>query len=122
MDWENEVVVITGGARGLGKVLAEMYGMRGVSVAVLDLEVPAERSEALEHVRFYRCDVSRLEEVRRVKGRIEEDVRRLQFFLSACLFHLISSARKKKSKPNSHVHSHPIPQSHIPIKIQKRKE
>ena len=122
MDWENEVVVITGGARGLGKVLAEMYGMRGVSVAVLDLEVPAERSEALEHVRFYRCDVSRLEEVRRVKGRIEEDVRRLQFLLSACLFHLISSARKKKSKPNSYVHSHPIPQSHIPIKIQKRKE
>jgi hypothetical protein len=80
MDWEREVVVITGGASGLGKVMAEMYGMRGVSVAVLDVRVPDEKergeSEALEHVRFYKCDVSRLEEVQRAKGEIERDVRR----------------------------------------------
>jgi hypothetical protein len=34
LNWDEEVVVITGGAGGLGKVLAETYGMRGVSVAV----------------------------------------------------------------------------------------
>jgi hypothetical protein len=80
LDWEREVVVITGGASGLGKVIAEMYGMRGVSVAVLDVRVPdeeeRERSEAMEHVRFYRCDVGRLEEVQRARGEIERDVRR----------------------------------------------
>ena len=78
LDWEREVVVITGGASGLGKVIAEMYGMRGVSVAVLDVRVPEEkeRSEALEHVRFYKCDVASLEDVRRARGEIEEDVRR----------------------------------------------
>jgi hypothetical protein len=80
LDWEREVVVITGGASGLGKVIAEMYGMRGVSVAALDVRVPEEKgreeSEALECVRFYKCDVSRLEEVQRAKGEIERDVRR----------------------------------------------
>ena len=87
MDWEREVVVITGGASGLGKVMAEMYGMRGVSVAVLDVRVPEERSEALEHVRFYKCDVSSLEEVRRARGQIEEDVRRTDcLFVYFCVY------------------------------------
>jgi NAD(P)-dependent dehydrogenase (short-subunit alcohol dehydrogenase family) len=68
-------VVITGGAGGLGKVLAETYGMRGVSVAVLDIREPAEQSEALENVRFYRCDVSSIEDVREARMWIEKDVR-----------------------------------------------
>lgn len=78
VDWEEEVVVITGGASGLGRVLAGMYGMRGASVAVLDLRVPGsgegEGSEGLAGVRWYACDVSRLEEVRRAREEVEKDV------------------------------------------------
>lgn len=78
LDWDSEVVVITGGASGLGKLLAETYGMRGVSVAVLDIRLPEEReSEGLENVRFYKCDVSDLAEVQKAKALIEKDVRRL---------------------------------------------
>lgn len=78
LDWDSEVVVITGGASGLGKLLAETYGMRGVSVAVLDIRVPEEReSEGLENVHFYKCDVSDLAEVQKAKASIEKDVRRL---------------------------------------------
>ena len=76
LNWDDEVVVITGGSGGLGKVLAETYGMRGVSVAVLDIREPEEQSEALENVRFYKCDVSSIEDVRRAKLAIEQDVRR----------------------------------------------
>ena len=75
LNWDEEVVVITGGAGGLGKVLAETYGMRGVSVAVLDIREPEEQSEALENVRFYKCDVSRIEDVQKAKLAIEQDVR-----------------------------------------------
>jgi hypothetical protein len=56
-------------------MLAETYGMRGVSVAVLDIREPAEQSEALENVRFYKCDVSSIEDVRKAKMLIEKDVR-----------------------------------------------
>lgn len=76
LNWDEEVVVITGGAGGLGKVLAETYGMRGVSVAVLDIREPEEQSEALENVRFYKCDVSSIEDVQKAKVAIEKDVRR----------------------------------------------
>ena len=71
IDWDEEVVVITGGASGLGKILAEMYGMRGASVAVLDVRRP----EGLARMNFYECDVGDPNAVDRVKSRIEKDVR-----------------------------------------------
>lgn len=44
VDWESEVVVITGGATGLGRCIAEMLliGKRGVKVAVIDVKEPDE--------------------------------------------------------------------------------
>jgi NADPH:quinone reductase-like Zn-dependent oxidoreductase len=75
LNWDEEVVVITGGAGGLGKALAETYGMRGVSVAVLDMREPEEQSEALENVHFYKCDVSDIADVQKARVSIEKDVR-----------------------------------------------
>lgn len=75
LDWKNEVVVITGGAGGLGKIMAEMYGMRGVSVALLDISEPVWESEGMADVKFYRCDVGKRTDVERAKGQIEKDVR-----------------------------------------------
>jgi hypothetical protein len=101
LDWEREVVVITGGASGLGKVIAEMYGMRGVSVAVLDVRVPdGEESEALESVRFYKCDVGSLEEVQRAKGEIEKDVRRMPYPL---LHHHESTPSSEKTHDSQNI-------------------
>nr|POF15367.1 epidermal retinol dehydrogenase 2 [Quercus suber] len=78
LDWQHEVVVITGGASGLGKILAQTYGMRGASVAVLDVQSPAEQEReadpALADVRFYRCDVGDAAAVERVKSLIDEDL------------------------------------------------
>ena len=72
MDLEEEVVLIAGGAGGLGGLIAETYGMRGVSVAVLDVKKP--EGEELEGVEFYECDAGNVEEVLRVKKKVMEDV------------------------------------------------
>ena len=73
VDWEEEVVLVTGGRSGIGRVIAESYGMRGVSVAVLD--VRGERgSEEMQNVRYYRCDVGDRAQVEEVARRVEEDV------------------------------------------------
>ncbi|KAL9075414.1 MAG: hypothetical protein Q9157_004039 [Trypethelium eluteriae] len=64
-----EVVVITGGASGLGLLLAETFGMRGASVAVLDLK---EQDEA-KGVSFYKCDVSERCELEDVANRITDE-------------------------------------------------
>ena len=70
-------MVITGGASGLGRVMAEMFGMRGASVAVLDVRQPDAKgeSEGLAGVKYYTCDVGDVDAVRSVKDRIEKDVR-----------------------------------------------
>lgn len=76
VDFEEEVVVITGGKSGLGKLIAEVYGMRGVAIAALDIGVSDEEDgEDMEGVRYYKCDVGDREQVEKVKGRIEKDVR-----------------------------------------------
>ncbi|RAL09916.1 NAD(P)-binding protein [Aspergillus homomorphus CBS 101889] len=60
VDLSEEVVVVTGGASGLGLLIARIYGLRGVSVAVLDVKKEEELEgwgEEIVGVQYYRCDV-----------------------------------------------------------------
>ncbi|KAL7906821.1 hypothetical protein GGI35DRAFT_95508 [Trichoderma velutinum] len=72
VDLGEEVIVVTGGASGLGMLVAEVYGMRGASVAVLDVN-EMENGEA-RGVTFYKCDVSDKEQVAKVALEIEKDL------------------------------------------------
>jgi hypothetical protein len=72
VDPSEEVIVITGGASGLGLLLAEVYGMRGANVAVLDVN-DMDTGEA-RGVSFYKCDVTDKEALAKVAREIEEDV------------------------------------------------
>jgi NAD(P)-dependent dehydrogenase (short-subunit alcohol dehydrogenase family) len=73
VDLSEEVIVITGGASGLGLLIAEVYGMRGATVAVLDVE-EMENGEA-RGVTYYKCDVTDKDQLARVAAEIERDVR-----------------------------------------------
>jgi hypothetical protein len=73
VDLEEEVIVITGGASGLGLLIAEVYGMRGATVAVLDIQ-ELEAGEA-RGVTAYKCDVGDKKQVARVAAQIEKEVR-----------------------------------------------
>ncbi|KAL9612339.1 MAG: hypothetical protein Q9167_003072 [Letrouitia subvulpina] len=68
----DEIVVITGGLSGLGRCLAEIYALKGVGVAVLDIGVKEEGER--EGIRWYRCDVSDREKLKRTWERIKVDV------------------------------------------------
>jgi hypothetical protein len=72
VDFSEEVIVITGGASGLGLLIAEVYGMRGATVAVLDVK-DLESGEA-RGVTAYKCDVGNKEQLARVAIEIERDV------------------------------------------------
>ncbi|KAH6885889.1 hypothetical protein B0T10DRAFT_408537 [Thelonectria olida] len=72
VDLGEEVIVITGGASGLGLLVAEVYGMRGASVAVLDVN-EMENTEA-RGVTYYKCDVSNKAQVAKVAVEIEKDL------------------------------------------------
>lgn len=84
MDLSEEVVVVTGGASGLGLLIARIYGLRGVSVAVLDIKEVGEIEEGWEEgsgVEYYRCDIGNRREAEWVMGKIREDVRSFFYFL-----------------------------------------
>lgn len=72
VDLGEEVIVITGGASGLGLLIAEVYGMRGATVAVLDV-LELEAGEA-RGVTVYKCDVGDAEQVAKVAAQIEREV------------------------------------------------
>ena len=97
VDWDEEVVVITGGANGLGKILAEMYGMRGASVAVLDVRKPEKESEGLAGVNFYTCDVGDAKAVEKVKAEIEKDVCRAQYIATPFMQYAMANGRSPSS-------------------------
>jgi NAD(P)-dependent dehydrogenase (short-subunit alcohol dehydrogenase family) len=68
MDFENEVVVVTGGGSGLGRVIAEMYAIRGVSTVILDIkEADPEAIDLIDggngSLQWIPCDVSDKEAV-----------------------------------------------------------
>ncbi|KAF9170791.1 hypothetical protein BGX21_009105 [Mortierella sp. AD011] len=69
-DWEEEVVLITGGASGIGCLLAEALAIRNISVAVLDVQ-PLKTALDIDS---YICDVSNPEDIARVAKEIREDV------------------------------------------------
>ncbi|KAJ2894283.1 short-chain dehydrogenase reductase [Zalerion maritima] len=72
VDLGEEVIVITGGSSGLGLLIAEVYGMRGATVAVLD-SLEMENGDA-RGVTFYECDVSDRKQVEKVAQEIEKDL------------------------------------------------
>ena len=75
VNWKDEVVVMTGGCRGLGACIAEIYGLRGVSVAVLDTAVPkGDDGQEREGVHYYYCDVANREDVETIMSRINDEL------------------------------------------------
>ncbi|CAB4382784.1 NAD(P)-binding protein [Rhizophagus irregularis] len=62
-NWDDEVVVVTGGSGGVGGLLTETLAIRNVTVIILDVNPPE-----IEHVNveYFQCDVSNYEEVQRV--------------------------------------------------------
>ncbi|KAI9370199.1 hypothetical protein BJX61DRAFT_106707 [Aspergillus egyptiacus] len=78
VDLSEEVIVITGGASGLGRLIAQIYGLRGVSVAVLDVageeDVRTKGWEEVGGVEYYQCDIGVREQVERAAERIREDL------------------------------------------------
>ncbi|KAH8677315.1 short-chain dehydrogenase [Xylariales sp. PMI_506] len=72
VDLSEEVIVITGGASGLGLLVAEVYGMRGATVAVLD-KADLQSTDA-RGITYYKCDVSDKAQIARVAAEIERDL------------------------------------------------
>jgi len=70
-DWGEQIVVVTGGASGIGSLLANTLAVRNVTVIVLDVN-PIETENY--NIAYYKCDVSKWEEVEEVSKKIVEEI------------------------------------------------
>ncbi len=76
-DWRGKVVLITGGSRGLGLVLARKLAQRGAAVAICARDAEELRRAEADIRRFggavrgYICDVTRPEALRQMIDQIE---------------------------------------------------
>jgi hypothetical protein len=69
---DEEVIVITGGASGLGRLIADFYAMKGANVAVLD--VKREEDDEMMGIEYHQCDVSDFKQVEASITKIRENV------------------------------------------------
>ncbi|KAF2812419.1 short chain dehydrogenase/reductase [Mytilinidion resinicola] len=74
VDLSEEVIVITGGASGLGALIAEVYGMRNANIAVLDVKKFSEDEAEEKGIAYYECDVGDPKQVEAAGKRIVEDL------------------------------------------------
>lgn len=74
VDLSEEVIVITGGAEGLGGLLAETYGMRNANIAVLDTKEVDEDEAEDKGIVYYQCDVGDAKQVEAAAAKIVEDL------------------------------------------------
>ena len=76
MAFHGNIVLITGGASGIGKVHAKSLAGRGAKVIVIDLDETGlkEISSASANIIPFRCDVSELKQVQDLVAKIEGEI------------------------------------------------
>ncbi|KAK8861319.1 hypothetical protein IAR55_002138 [Kwoniella newhampshirensis] len=72
LNWEEQIVLITGGGSGIGALLAETLASRNVPVVVLTKDEP--NSEVDGEIHPYICDVSDYQQVESIADRVREEV------------------------------------------------
>jgi NAD(P)-dependent dehydrogenase (short-subunit alcohol dehydrogenase family) len=84
VDVTGRVIVVTGGAKGIGRALAKRFaaaGAEAVVVADLDAEGALEVAREVDGTAV-RCDVSRESDVKELVGRVEAEHGRIDIFCS----------------------------------------
>ncbi|KAH8118472.1 retinal short-chain dehydrogenase/reductase [Phellopilus nigrolimitatus] len=71
LDWGEQTVVITGGASGIGELIANTLAVRNVTTIVLDVKPIVTENY---NITYYKCDVSKWEEVEEVSKKIVEEI------------------------------------------------
>ncbi|KAF6841143.1 dehydrogenase reductase sdr family member 8 [Colletotrichum plurivorum] len=71
-DWSKEIVLVTGGAGGIGGQVVQLFAERGITVVVLDIQELT--FTAASNVHYFKCDITSTEKLAAVAGEIRARV------------------------------------------------
>ncbi|KAF7550935.1 hypothetical protein G7Z17_g5383 [Cylindrodendrum hubeiense] len=71
-DWTKEIILITGGSGGMGKLIVQEFAQRNIKVVILDLSPPNEPLPT--GVFFYKADITSPEAVHKVAEEVRHDI------------------------------------------------
>ncbi|KAJ1996897.1 hypothetical protein H4R26_006022 [Coemansia thaxteri] len=75
VQWQSEIVVVTGGSNGVGLELVKRLLKAGARVAILDVHAfPIDDARYNDQWKYYSCDITNLEQVKEVAGQIRADL------------------------------------------------
>ncbi|KAH0364988.1 NAD(P)-binding protein, partial [Aureobasidium melanogenum] len=74
--WNDQIAVVTGGAGGLGWLVARLLQLKGAEVVVWDIKAPEEWNENddNEAIKWYKVDVGNAEEVDAAYKKVQNDL------------------------------------------------
>lgn len=88
MDFADKVVVVTGGANGIGRSISLAFARRGANIVILDMKEDAALNTAVQlealgtKSKAYKLDVSISSDVERIFGKIIEDFGKIDILVN----------------------------------------
>lgn len=72
--WNEEVAVVTGGSNGIGALIAKGLAMKGIKVAVIDVQSLPQDMENWASISYFKCDITSPTEVQEAAGSIRSSL------------------------------------------------
>ncbi|HLI46807.1 MAG TPA: SDR family oxidoreductase [Geobacterales bacterium] len=83
MNFENKIVLVTGGTRGIGRSIAEKFYAKGANVTIIYNSSEAEAKRLKEKgIAVIKCDISNREEVKKCREEFERRFNRLDILVN----------------------------------------
>lgn len=84
MSFENVKVIVTGGARGIGKACVKAFANKGATVIILDIDQTGKKlSDDIDgNTYFLQCDVSKENDVRTAFRKIEKKISTVEILVN----------------------------------------
>lgn len=101
-DIRGQLALITGGANGIGKAIAQNLAAKGCNIAIVDLDIDNGRKTAAElanmgvKAKAFKADIGKLNEVEQLKVDIEQALGPIDILVNNAGIHIAQNVTEEK--------------------------